>query len=69
MMKVPCQKSSHVHSQAMEDAQEEMSSLPMPLQRLALKCPLLVPCSDSHVSFRGSRMHKFALSPQGVTVS
>lgn len=73
IMKVSCQNSSQVHGQVMEDAQEEQEEdiisayatgesgteislfwCPVP----TTTCPLL-----------GGRMHKPALSPQGVKVS
>lgn len=73
MMKASCQKSSHVHGQAMVDAQEVHggdilsayatgeAGTEIPLfwcPVLTTTCPLV-----------GSGMHKPALSPQGVTIS
>lgn len=72
MMKVSCQKSSHIHDQAMEDAQEEQggdilsayATAETGTEILLFWCPVLTTCP-----LLGSRMHKPALSPQGVMVS
>lgn len=73
MTEVSCQKSSHVHGQEMEDAQEEHggdilsayatgdTGAEIPL----FWCPVLT----TTCLLVGSRMHKPALSPQGVMVS